>query len=127
MIWSKRRGHHPATGTLRPGVDVLSHQQLEEEVVTKQEEETEEPNRFKVIFHNDDYTTMEFVVRVLQKIYRKSSAEATEIMLRVHQTGTAVAGIYAKQIAETKVEQTLKWAREEGHPLMVTMEPEDGD
>jgi ATP-dependent Clp protease adaptor protein ClpS len=103
----------------------LSQHQVEEEVVTKEKNETDEPERFKVIFHNDDYTTMEFVVRVLKKIYRKSSAEATEVMLRVHQTGTGVAGIYAKQIAETKVEQTLKLAREEGHPLMVTMEPED--
>jgi len=103
----------------------LSHQQVEEEVVTKEKSETDEPDRFKVIFHNDDYTTMEFVVRVLQRIYRKSSAEATEIMLRVHETGTGVAGIYAKQIAETKVKQTRKWARQEGHPLMVTMEPEE--
>jgi len=106
----------------------LSQQELEEQVVTEQdqeeEEQTEEPKKFKVLFHNDDYTTMEFVVRVLEQIFRKSKSEATKIMLKVHHTGSGVAGVYSKQIAETKVEQTIKWAREEGHPLMVTMEPE---
>lgn len=110
------------------GVQALSHQELEEGVVTdetqEEEEETEDPKKYKVLFHNDDYTTMEFVVRVLKRIFHKSKSEATEIMLKVHNSGSGVAGVYSKQIAETKVEQTIKWAREEGHPLMVTMEPE---
>ena len=104
----------------------MSHQELEEGVVTEEEvsEETKEPDKYKVLFHNDDYTTMEFVVRVLERIFHKDKSEATKIMLKVHHKGHGVAGIYSKQVAETKVEQTLQWAREEGHPLMVTMEPE---
>ena len=106
----------------------MSHQELEEGVVTEEqqeeEEETTEPNKYKVLFHNDDYTTMEFVVRVLERVFHKSKSEATKIMLEVHHSGSGVAGVYSKQIAETKVEQTIQWAREEGHPLMVTMEPE---
>ena len=108
------------------GVDALSHQELEEGVATEEqeEEETQEPDEYKVIFHNDDYTTMEFVVRVLEGVFHKTKSEATKIMLKVHHKGQGVAGVYSKQVAETKVEQSLQWAREEGHPLMVTMEPD---
>lgn len=104
----------------------MSDQQLDEQVIEREEtdEETTEPKKYKVVFLNDDYTTMEFVVRVLQQIYRKSSAEATEIMLKIHNRGRGVAGIYSREIAETKVRQTISLAREEGHPLQVTIEPE---
>ena len=104
----------------------MSHQELEEGVATEKEakEETKEPDKYKVLFHNDDYTTMEFVVRVLERVFHKTKSEATEIMLKVHHKGQGVAGTYCKQVAETKIEQTMQWAREEGHPLMVTMEPE---
>lgn len=102
----------------------MSQHETDTDVVPDKESKTEKPRRFKVIFHNDDYTTMEFVVHVLETIYHKSPAEATQIMLRVHKRGQGTAGVYTRQIAETKVEKTISYARDEGHPLMVTMEPE---
>src|SRR5580698_2674814 len=69
------------------------------------------PRRFKVIFHNDDYTTMEFVVDALMRIFHKSQAEATHIMLTVHKKGSAVAGVYTRDVAETKVEEVMAHAR----------------
>ncbi|MGM0557133.1 MAG: ATP-dependent Clp protease adapter ClpS [Myxococcota bacterium] len=93
-------------------------------VEKKKKEKTKEPPQYKVLFHNDNYTTMEFVVRALETIFNKSPAEAAQVMLHVHNTGSGVAGVYSRDVAETKVHQTRKWAREEGHPLMVTMEPE---
>jgi ATP-dependent Clp protease adaptor protein ClpS len=85
---------------------------------------TEKPKKYKVLVHNDDYTTMEFVVFVLQAVFKHTPASATRLMLAIHRTGLGVAGVYAKEIAETRVEQTLALAREAGHPLQCTMEPE---
>lgn len=96
----------------------------EGDVLTKKKSKTKPPKRYKVVFINDHYTTMEFVVLVLEKIFHRSPAEAAAIMLRIHNAGAGVAGVYSKEIAETKIELTLDWARQEGHPLMLTMEPE---
>jgi ATP-dependent Clp protease adaptor protein ClpS len=82
------------------------------------------PRRYKVIFHNDDYTTMEFVVDSLMRVFHKTQSEATHIMLTVHKKGNAVAGVYTRDVAETKVEEVTKRAREYGMPLLVTAEPE---
>ena len=82
------------------------------------------PRKFKVLMHNDDYTTMEFVIQVLMDIFKKDRTEATFLMLMVHRSGVAVCGVYPRDIAETKVEQTVAYAREHGHPLMCTMEAE---
>lgn len=87
-------------------------------------DKTEKPKRFKVIIHNDDYTSMEFVVHVLQNIFKHTPASATRLMLAIHRTGIGVAGVYSKEIAEIRVEQTLSLAREHGHPLQCTMEQE---
>ncbi len=82
------------------------------------------PRRYKVIFHNDDYTTMEFVLEVLIRFFHKSETEATHIMLTVHKTGAAVAGVYTRDVAETKSTQVMDYARENAMPLLLTTEPE---
>jgi ATP-dependent Clp protease adaptor protein ClpS len=93
-------------------------------VDVREKPKTHVPRRYKVLFHNDDYTTMEFVVDALTRFFHKSQAEATHIMLTVHKKGSGVAGIYTRDVAETKVEEVMKHARESGMPLLVTAEPE---
>jgi ATP-dependent Clp protease adaptor protein ClpS len=85
---------------------------------------TKKPSMYKVLMLNDDYTPMEFVVDVLQHIFQKSREEATQIMLHVHQKGVGVCGIYTYEIAETKVTQTVDYARKNQHPLQCTLEKE---
>ncbi len=82
------------------------------------------PRRYKVVFHNDDYTTQEFVIFVLERFFFKSPTEALHLMLTVHHKGSAVAGVYTKDVAETKVEQVMEAARDNGMPLLLTTEPE---
>ncbi len=82
------------------------------------------PKKYKVVFFNDDVTTMDFVVFVLMKIFNLGSLEATKVMYDVHQNGKAVAGVYPKDIAFTKVELTRKLASNEGFPLRVSVEVE---
>ncbi len=82
------------------------------------------PRRHKVLFHNDDYTTQEFVIYALQRFFHKSETEARHIMLTVHHKGLAVAGVYTKDVAETKAQQVMDAARENGMPLLLTTEPE---
>ncbi len=84
----------------------------------------ERPRLYKVLLHNDDYTTMEFVVSILMEIFRKSRTEATAIMLHVHTKGLGVAGVYTRDVAETKVTAVMDRAREAGYPLLCTMEAE---
>lgn len=89
-----------------------------------EKQEVVRPRLFKVLLHNDDYTTMEFVVYVLQRVFHKPLDEAVRIMLSVHHHGLGVCGIYPCEIAETKVEAVHAYAREEGYPLRSSMEPE---
>jgi ATP-dependent Clp protease adaptor protein ClpS len=95
-----------------------------EEVDVEERQKTAVPKRYKVIFHNDDYTTMEYVVEVLRRFFHKSETEALHIMLTVHKKGRAVAAIYPRDVAETKVAEVMRDARERGHPLLLTTEPE---
>jgi ATP-dependent Clp protease adaptor protein ClpS len=89
--------------------------------------EVRQPRRFGVILHNDDYTTMEFVVMVLNRFFGKSDTEATRTMLEVHHRGQGLAGVYSRDVAESKVEQVEELARSEGHPLRCTAEPFEGE
>ncbi|AGW15153.1 ATP-dependent Clp protease adapter ClpS [Megalodesulfovibrio gigas] len=86
------------------------------------EDNIQEPRRYKVLLLNDDYTTMEFVVRILREVFKKSEAEATRIMRMVHELGKGVCGVYPAEIAETKVSVVHARARSEGFPLRCTME-----
>ena len=84
----------------------------------------DKPRMFKVLLHNDDYTSMEFVVEVLTTVFQKTKVEATRVMLLVHQTGKGVAGIYTREVAEARVARTLSLAQSVGYPLLATAEPE---
>jgi len=95
---------------------------LEEETLVKERTRLRHPKQYRVILLNDDYTTMEFVVSVLEAIFMKSPAEAVQIMLQVHRQGRGVCGVFTKQIAEAKIELVHQRAREEGHPLRCTLE-----
>ena len=83
-----------------------------------------QPRLWKVMILNDDYTPTDFVVDVLVRFFRKSESEAIRIMLSVHQAGVGICGVYPFEIAETKVDQVEDAAREAGHPLQCTLEPE---
>ena len=85
-------------------------------------QKTEEPRKWKVVLLNDNYTSMEFVVLVLKTVFRHSSAQATRVMLHVHQRGVGVCGIFPFEVAETKVNQVMDCARENQHPLQCTLE-----
>jgi ATP-dependent Clp protease adaptor protein ClpS len=100
----------------------MSDREFEGLVVSDQKPKTEEPPLYKVLLHNDDYTSMEFVVLLLEKVFNKSTAEATRIMLNVHQQGLGVAGIYNREIAETKVAVVHDLARKNEFPLRCSME-----
>lgn len=80
------------------------------------------PKQYKVVMHNDDYTTMEFVIEVLTSIFNKKIEEANKIMLDVHRAGKGIAGIYSYDIAMTKVGTAMMWAKEEGFPFKMTVE-----
>ena len=86
--------------------------------------EIKKPSFYQVLIMNDDYTPMEFVILVLERFFKKSKAEATQIMLHVHQKGMGVCGLYPYEIAETKIVQVMDYAKKNQHPLQCTMEKE---
>ena len=91
---------------------------------TRQRTDLREPRRFKVIIYNDDFTPMEFVVKVLMEVFFKSQPEAEVLMLRVHHSDKAVVGIYTYDIAVSKVQKATRMARSEGYPLRLAYEPD---
>lgn len=97
-------------------------EQYEHGVVTESEKKLKPPAMYKVLLHNDDYTTMEFVVHVLETVFHRSNAEAIHIMLHVHRNGIGVAGVYTYEVAETKVAVVEAMARQHEYPLKCTVE-----
>lgn len=92
------------------------------DVDARTDRDLKEPPMYKVLLHNDDYTTMEFVVLVLMQVFHKSVEQATQIMLNVHKRGIGMCGVFTFEVAETKVQTVTGLARENGHPLKCTME-----
>ena len=91
-------------------------------VATKTRARSKKPSQYKVLMLNDDYTPMEFVVMVLKRFFRMDLEQATRVMLHVHQRGVGVCGIFPYEVAETKVNQVMDFARENQHPLQCTLE-----
>ena len=92
---------------------------------TKQHQKLQKPRLYKVLLHNDNYTTRDFVVAVLKEVFHKSESEAVQVMLHVHHNGIGVAGVYTYDVAETKVRLVERLARAHEFPLRLSMEPED--
>lgn len=98
--------------------------QEQSSVRERQRTDLREPRRYKVIIHNDDFTTMDFVVMVLMTVFHKSQAEAEQLMLQVHHSDQAVVGIYSYDVAQSKILRATMMAREKGFPLRLTCQPE---
>ena len=98
-------------------------------IVTRTKTQTKrrlkKPPRYKVLLHNDDYTTREFVVEVLKTVFHRAEPEAVKIMLHVHNNGVGVAGVYTYEVAEMKVRTVEALAQQREYPLMLSIEPED--
>jgi ATP-dependent Clp protease adaptor protein ClpS len=105
----------------------MSEQKIfDEEVNIKEKIETKikKPSKYKVIIHNDDYTSMDFVVQVLVGVFKKQVVEATKIMFDVHKKGSGIAGIYSYDVGVTKIAQAMEMCEESGFPLKLTLEEE---
>ena len=98
--------------------------EFETDVLTDSETKLEKPKLFKVLLHNDDFTTMEFVVFVLEYVFNRNDSDAFAIMLKVHQEGLGIAGIYPYEIATMKAEKTMNLAKAREYPLLCTVEEE---
>ena len=101
-----------------------SDRQTDGEILERSKQETKKPELYKVLLLNDDYTTMDFVVEVLESIFHKQPAEAFRIMMAVHTQGKGLCGVYPHEVAETKVQTVIERARDNGFPLLAAMEPE---
>jgi len=113
-----------ASGAGRPGEPQRGDPGREGELATQTRRKVARPERFKVILYNDDYTPMEFVVRVLEQVFGKGPSAATQIMLQIHNVGLGVAGVYLLEVAETKVVTVHRLAEERGYPLRAGTEKE---
>jgi len=99
--------------TTKQGTDVI---------IAPERNKTAPPRMFKVILFNDDFTTMEFVIEVLQRFFSINLERAMQLMLKVHNEGSAICGVYVRDVAETKVNQVAEFAKQHGHPLRCSME-----
>lgn len=98
--------------------------EIEEGVESQTKDDVREPPMYRVLLHNDDYTTMEFVVEILMLVFNKSPEEAVRIMLNVHRKGIGICGVYTFEVSETKVNSVHSLSRQNGFPLKCTMEKE---
>lgn len=96
----------------------------DEQVLSESKPKLEKPKMFKVLLHNDDFTTMEFVIFVLNKVFMRSPAEAVVIMLKVHNEGVGVAGVYQYEVATMKADKAINMARSREFPFLCTVEEE---
>jgi len=117
------RDRHPRAAEPRPP-DTPAAPAPDQELAVRERPATRTPRLYRVLLHNDDYTTMEFVIDVLVRHFEKTVTEATAIMLQVHHMGVGVAGRYTRDEAETRVEQVTTEARADGYPLLLTLEPD---
>jgi ATP-dependent Clp protease adaptor protein ClpS len=101
-----------------------THDEKQTGILLKTRPKTRKPSLYKVLLLNDDFTPMEFVVLVLEQFFTKTRQEATDIMLHVHRRGVGICGIYTYEVAESKVQQVMDFARANDHPLQCTMERE---
>jgi ATP-dependent Clp protease adaptor protein ClpS len=101
-----------------------TERQTGDEVLERTRQETKKPELYKVLLLNDDYTTMDFVVEILESVFHKQPAEAYRIMMAVHIRGKGLCGVYPHEVAETKVATVIDRAKENGFPLLAAMEPE---
>jgi ATP-dependent Clp protease adaptor protein ClpS len=111
-----------AFGYKRLAMGDRPYEDFDSGVITESEKQVKLPPMYRVLLLNDDYTTMEFVVQVLQSVFHKSPADATQIMLHIHRSGIGVAGVYTHEVAETKVAVVEAMAREHEFPLRCTLE-----
>ena len=100
----------------------MATKQQSDSVLAPEQAKTKPPHLYRVILFNDDYTTMEFVIEVLQRFFAMNRERALQIMLKIHNEGSAVCGVYSREIAESKVIQVSGFAKQHGHPLRCGME-----
>jgi ATP-dependent Clp protease adaptor protein ClpS len=115
MVYAKKR-----KGVMS---DKVTHQS-EDLVVQEAKPKIKRPPLYRVILLNDDYTTMDFVIMILERVFHKNREQATQIMLHVHTRGKGICGVYTREVAETKVQQVMNFAQENQQPLQCAMEPE---
>ena len=96
--------------------------ETDEQIITQKKEKIKKPSMFKVLLHNDDYTSMEFVIKILRTVFNKSADDAVIIMLKIHREEIGICGVYTYEIAETKVKTVHSLAMERSFPLKCTME-----
>ncbi len=110
------------SGTFMQARPIDNNETFEDDLALKVRPKTKKPAMYKVMLLNDDFTPMEFVVYILERVFKCTRADATDIMINVHKTGVGIAGIYTYEVAETKVDQVMAMARKNEHPLQCTME-----
>ncbi len=119
LIWAARKN------TLKWGMAERFENDAGTITKVKPEKKLKRPRLYRVLLHNDDYTTREFVVHVLQAVFHLGEQDAIRVMLHVHHNGVGVAGVFTREVAETKIQRVERMAQEQEFPLRLTMEPEE--